>query len=131
MLVAKQGSTEELLRSATSNDISDLTDQLSGNLEFELGKREILATYYDRGFLAVIAALIVFWILLALQQRMRDGSAMARATPRPAAIEVETALDRGPPVFADAPHPRPRPPPCRRNPSLHQTSLHQTSRLSS
>ncbi len=105
VLVAKQGSTEELLRSATSNDISDLTDQLSGNLEFELGKREILATYYDRGFLAVIAALIVFWILLALQQRMRDGSAMARATPRPAAIEVETAPDRGPPVFADVPHP--------------------------
>ncbi|MCY4428933.1 MAG: ATP-binding protein [Rhodospirillales bacterium] len=105
VLVAKQGPTEELLRSATSNDISDLTDQLSGNLEFELGKKEILAAYYDRGLLAVIAALIVFWILLALQQRLRDGSAMARAAPRPAAIEVEPAPDQGPPVFADAPHP--------------------------
>ena len=105
VLVTKQGPTEELLRRATSNEISDLTDQLSGNLEFELGKKEILATYYDRGVLAVIAALIVFWILLALQQRLRDGSVMARAAPRPAAIEVEPAPDRRPPVIADVPHP--------------------------
>ena len=88
VLVAKQGPTEELFRSATSNEISDLTDQLSSNLRFELGKKELLATYYDRGVLAVAAVLILFWILLALQQRIRGGAAVARAASHPVAMEV-------------------------------------------
>ena len=101
VLVAKQGPTEELFRTATSNDISELTDRLSSNLEFELGKREVLTTYYERGLLTVFAALIVFWILLALQQRIRSGPAVARVAPRPSTIDVAPAPDREPPVVGE------------------------------
>lgn len=89
VLVAKQGPTEELFKGATSGEVSDLTDQLTGNLEFELGKRVLLATYYDRGVLAVFAALILFWVLLALQQRIRGGSAVTQVASRPSTIEIE------------------------------------------
>ena len=85
VLVAKQGPTEELFQRATSSDISDLTDQLTGSLEFELGKNALLTSYYDRGMMAVVAVLILFWIALALQQRIRSGPAVAQAAPRPAA----------------------------------------------
>ena len=91
VLVAKQGPTEELFRSATSGEVSDLTDQLSSNLEFELGKKILLATYYDRGMLAVFAVLILFWILLALQQRIRGGSSVTPVTSRPSTIQIEPA----------------------------------------
>lgn len=88
VLVAKQGPTEQLFAQATSSDISDLTNQLSDAMGFEAGKREALAAGYERGMLAVFAALVLFWILLALQQRMRGGAAVAPAAVRPAAIEV-------------------------------------------
>ncbi len=91
VLVAKQGPTEELFKRATSGEVSDLTEQLSSNLQFELGKKVLLATYYDRGILVVFAALILFWILLALQQRIRGGSAVTRVASRPSAIEIAPA----------------------------------------
>ena len=89
VLVAKQGPTEELYSSATSSEVSDLTDQLTGNLEFEMGKKVLLATYYDRGILAVFAVMILFWILLALQQRIRGGSSVTPVSSRPSTIEIE------------------------------------------
>ncbi len=91
VLVSKQGPTEKLYSSATSNDISDLTAQLTGALEFELGKQKILATYYNRGSVAAIAAMIAFWILLAVQQRLSGRAVAPRVASRPAAIEVEPA----------------------------------------
>ncbi len=102
VLVAKQGPTEELFKSATSGEVSDLTDQLTGNLEFEHGKRVLLATYYDRGILAVFAALILFWVLLALQQRIRSGSPAGRVASRPSAIEVEPISRTGMPIAEGA-----------------------------
>ena len=102
VLVAKQGPTEELFKRATSGEVSDLTQQLSSNLQFELGKKTLLATYYDRGILVVFGALILFWILLALQQRIRGGSAATQVTSRPAAIEIAPAAGREMPATADA-----------------------------
>ncbi len=99
VLVAKQAPTEQLFARATSADISDLTNQLSTKLEFELGKQELLASYYDRGMLAVFGVLILFWIMLALQQRIRGGVALARAAAVPA---VEAARDAALPAEAAA-----------------------------
>ena len=99
VLVAKQGPTEQLFAQATSADISDLTNGLSGKLEFELGKQELLASYYDRGMLAVFGVLILFWIVLALQQRIRGGAAVARVAAIPA---VEAARDAALPAGAAA-----------------------------
>ena len=91
VLVAKQGPTEALFAQATSGDISDLTRQLSDAMAFEIGKREALASWYDRGTLAVFAALILFWVLLALQQRNRGGA--ARVEARPVELEPAAAIE--------------------------------------
>ena len=79
VLVDKQGPTEELFEQVTSNDIPESADQLARNLEFELGRTMVLASYYDRGTLAVFGVLVLFWIALALQQRIRGGSNLPRA----------------------------------------------------
>lgn len=98
VLVAKQGPTEELFQKATSNDISELTDQISRNLGFELGKKEVLATYYDRGILGVAVVLILFWILLALQQRVRGGSVAVQVESRARAADIGRAAGQSAPA---------------------------------
>ncbi len=102
VLVAKQGPTEELFAQATSGDISELTQQLSASFRFELGKRQLMASWYDRGMLAAFAILILFWVLLALQQRIRGGAATARTVAAPAPIEVDAAPAEAAPAGAGA-----------------------------
>ena len=80
VLITKQRVTEELFQEATSSQISTLTDELTNNLRFELGRREVELAYYDRGILAVIALLALFWIALALLQRRRSGAPDTMAT---------------------------------------------------
>ena len=127
VLIAKQGPTEALFAQATSGDISDLTRQLSDAMAFEIGKREALASWYDRGMLAAFAVLILFWVLLALQQRNRGGAARVEARPvefEPAAgvameaaetgmAAVERASETGAPVPAAAAPPAAAGPPDR------------------
>ena len=113
VLVAKQGPTEELFQRATSSDISDFTDQLASSLEFELGKNALLTSYYDRGMIAVVAILILFWIGLALQQRIRTGPAVAQAAPQPAAAvptEMLRASESEPAAVAAEPEALPAAP---------------------
>ncbi len=80
VLLARQEPTDLLFQEATSSEISDLTDRLAGNLEFELARIGALATNYERGVLAVLGVLALFWIVLAVQQRARGGAA-AEGTP--------------------------------------------------
>ena len=77
VLLARQAPTDALFQEATSNEITNLADRLAGNLEFELARQGSLATSYERGVLAVIGVLALFWILLAVQQRARGGAAAA------------------------------------------------------
>ena len=88
VLLDKQGPTEELFREATSSDISELTDQLAANFEFELGKKEVLARYYERGVMGVIALLALFWVGLALQQRTRGAGGTGEAAVAPGPVPV-------------------------------------------
>ena len=78
VLLARQAPTDELFRQATSNDAADIADRLIGNLKFELARLETLTSNYDRGLLAVIGVLTMFWIGLALHQRARGDAAAAR-----------------------------------------------------
>ena len=112
VLLTKQAPTEELFRDATSNAISNLTDELESNLRFELGRTEVQLAYYDRGMLVVIALLALFWILLALHQRRRGGAlaapaaaAGAFAPPADAVASPHTAGDRRPAPAPAAPAP--------------------------
>ena len=88
VLLDKQVPTEKLFMEATSNDISDLTDRLAGNLEFELGRREVRTTYFEGGIMGVFGLLTLFWIVLALQQRTRAAVAGVQASPAAAAMPI-------------------------------------------
>ena len=105
VLLTKQGPTEELFREATSNRISGLTDELAGNLRFELGRKEVQLALYDRGMLVVMALLALFWIALALHQRRRGGAAAAAAT----AAFVPPAEPAAAPQAAESGRPSPAP----------------------
>ena len=106
VLVSRQGPTEELFQLATSNEIADLTDALGRSLEFERSRMELTAARYRQGVLAVFGVLVVFWILLAIQQRSRSGGRLASKAAAAAARPV-------PPVSASAPQAEPDPVPAR------------------
>ena len=75
VLLERQKPMEDLFQQATSNDISDLTDKLADNLQFELGRKEIRSVYYERGILGIIVFLGLFWIGLAIRQRSQSRTA--------------------------------------------------------
>ena len=89
VLLDRQGPTEELFRGATSGDIAEFTARLTGSLEFELGRKELRSLWYERGVLAVLALLALFWVGLALLQRGR-GAAVAAAS---VAVRGEAAAE--------------------------------------
>ena len=114
VLVTKQGPTEVLFREATSQTISNMTDDLVGSLQFALGRTSVETAQYDRGLLAVIVLLALFWILLALQQRRRSGAPL----PAAAAVEAPPAGLATTAGKADAPKPAPDDPPAAPQPAL-------------
>ena len=86
VLLEKQVPTEELYRGATSNEISETTDRLVGDLEFELARKETLATWYQGGTLGAVGLLALFWIVLAFLPRAAaapPAAALATAGPSP------------------------------------------------
>ena len=93
VLLDKQKPMEDLFEQATSNDISDLTDRLADNLQFELGRKEIRSVYYERGMLGIIVFLALFWIVLAIRQRTQS-----RAGAEPAAATAAAPLSASPAV---------------------------------
>ncbi len=120
VLLGRQGPTEDLFRGATSNEISDLTERLVGNLEFELGRKETLTSYYEGGILGAVVLLALFWVVLAFQSRVRARAAAPApapadlaAAPPPVPLSVLTP----PPAEVPAPaaeHLAPAEPPARR-----------------
>ena len=86
VLLEKQEPTEELYRGATSNEISQTSDRLVGDLEFELARKETLATWYQGGTLGAVGLLALFWIVLAFLPRTRaapPAAALSAAGPSP------------------------------------------------
>ena len=93
VLLDKQGPTEELFQQATSSDIAALTERLVGSFEFELGKQALRGAWYERGMLGVIALLALFWVGLALQQRVRGAAPLPAAARAEASAESRSALE--------------------------------------
>ena len=104
VLLEKQEPTERLFEEATSSDISDFTDRLADGLEFELGRTEVLTTYYEGGILGVFGVLTLFWIVLALQQR-------SGAAPGAAELVHQVAATPGPVLAVPASETVAAPPP--------------------
>ena len=95
VLLAKHAPTEELFRRATSGEISESSERLAGSFEFELARKERLALWYERGVLAAVALLALFWVGLALQQRARAAAPLATAAgagaPEARVVEAEAS----------------------------------------
>ena len=98
VLLERHEPTETLFQEATSNELTDLTNRLAGNLEFELSRQAGLATRYERGVLGVVGVLALFWIVLAVQQRARRSAAPAALDEIPA----DAAGDAAPQAPASA-----------------------------
>ena len=110
VLLDKQKAMEDLFQQATSNDISDLTDKLADNLQFELGRKEIRYVYYERGILGIIVFLGLFWIGLAFRQRSQgrsaaEGRSGAGAVPLGPAPLIQIAAPQVP--LPEESHPAP------------------------
>ena len=118
VLLEKQEPTEELYRGATSNEISETADRLVGDLEFELGRKEVLATYYQGGTLGAVGLLALFWIVLAFVPRARatpPAPALPAAGPSP--FDSLAPPDQAPPDQAPPPAPEAEPEPVSAEPA--------------
>ena len=94
VLLSRQVPMNDLFQKATSNEISEFSNRLIDNLEFEFRKAGTLASYYERGVVAVIGVLALFWIVLVLQHRARPRIASARDADRvPASVTAELPSD--------------------------------------
>lgn len=82
VLISRQVAMNDLFQKATSNEISEFSNRLIDNLEFEFRKASTLASYYERGVVAVVGVLALFWIVLVLQYRARRRTASARDADR-------------------------------------------------
>ena len=105
VLLDRQAPTEEIFREITSREVSDLTEALVRNLEFELGRKEERATWYGFGMLATLAALLLLWVGIALQ----------RAAGAPVAVPVAAegaGAGASPPAAVTPEGRRPPPPPA-------------------
>ena len=80
VLLARSAPTGALFEAATANETAGIADRLADSLAFELDRRRDTATLYERGVLALLALLALFWTGLALHQRTRPGV----PAPRPA-----------------------------------------------
>ena len=110
VLLERQAPTDVLFHEATSNESSDVSNPLIDSLEREIARQEARAANYDRGILAAVGALALFWIALVAHQRTRGVAPAASEVPetagehqeRPPAAPIHdepaqlTVDDRGP-----------------------------------
>ena len=77
VLLDRQGPTTEIFEQATSNDISDLSVRLIGDLGTELDRVQQRGTWFTNGILGAAAALLLLWIVLAVMRTrpvVREGA---------------------------------------------------------
>ena len=111
VLLEKQEPTEELYRGATSNEISETTDRLVGDLEFELARKETLATWYQGGTLGAVGLLALFWLVLAFLPRAGAAPpAAALSTAGPSPFDSLAPPDQPPAPGSEAMNLDPAPP---------------------
>ena len=84
VLLERQAPTEALFAEATSDGLAAHSGRLASSLGFERDRAEARATLYERAMLGVFAALALFWVGLAFQQRAR-GAGVVEAVPELAA----------------------------------------------
>ena len=104
VLLDRQGPTDEIFEQATSNDISDLSVRLIGDLGTELNRVQQRNTLFMNGVLGAAAALLLVWVGLAIVRTrpVAHDSAYAETTDGVAAPHaVEAAVAAPPAVVQD------------------------------
>ena len=76
VLLERQAPTEALFAEATSDGLAAHSGRLASSLGFERDRSDARATLYERAMLGVFAALALFWVGLAFQQRARGAGAV-------------------------------------------------------
>ena len=89
VLLERQAPTEALFAEATSDGLAAHSGRLASSLGFERDRAAARATLYERAMLGVIAALALFWVGLAFQQRAR-GAGVVEAVPELAGAAAVT-----------------------------------------
>ena len=109
VLLARSAPTGALFEAATANETADIAERLADSLAFELDRRRDTATLYERGVLALIALLALFWVGLALHQRVRpveptigDRAPLVAATAAPIDAGATPAPASPAPMSAEA-----------------------------
>lgn len=95
VLLDRQGPTAEIFEQATSNDISDLSVRLIGDLGTELDRVQQRGTWFMNGILGAAAALLLLWIVLAVMRTkpiVREGAYAETTADVAAPVAVEAAL---------------------------------------
>ena len=100
VLLAQQAPTAALFAQATSNEVSDLTAQLTNDLGFQLSKAQELNGYYITGMLAATGLLLILWILLAVN-RVKAAAVPVSAGIQDAGATVASAAAAQPHAVAD------------------------------
>lgn len=101
VLLDRQGPTDEIFEQATSNDISDLSVRLIGDLGTELGRVEQRSTLFMNGILGAAAGLLLLWVVLALVRTRSDVREV---------VYAETTVGAAVPEAAEAVLPAPEAP---------------------
>ena len=102
VLLERQAPTEALFAEATSDGLAAHSGRLASSLAFERDRASARATLYERAMLGVFAALALFWVGLAFQQRAR-GAGVVEAVAELAAGDgaaTEPRMERFEPLPA-------------------------------
>ena len=99
VLLERQAPTEELFQKTTSGAVSDLAERLMGDFEFELQRAASVSSWHERGMIAALGTLSLFWVLLAMQQRLA-AAAPSRDRPQPSIADLpgRPAVRAEPPI---------------------------------
>ena len=95
VLLARSAPTGALFEAATANETADIAERLADSLAFELDRRRDTATLYERGVLALIALLALFWVGLALHQRVRPVEPTIGDRRAPLVAAAAAPIDAG------------------------------------
>ena len=78
VLLDRQGPTVEIFEQATSNDLSDLSVRLIGDLGTEFDRVQQRSAWFMNGILGAVAALLLLWVALAVARTRSDAPVVAQ-----------------------------------------------------
>lgn len=95
VLVARKMATDEIFEEATDTDLSERTERIVSDLEFQAGQATDRARVFELGVIGSLAALLVLWGLMALF-RFVEAPVVGRARAAAAATTDAATAPQAP-----------------------------------